>query len=46
MTSGVLPLPGRKKALSGPGATFGAHPDEFYVLKDSIDVSDRLPPRG
>jgi hypothetical protein len=40
------PFPSRKKAQSGPGAACGACPEEFYVVKDSIDVSYRPPPRG
>jgi hypothetical protein len=47
MTFGcVLPVPSRKKALSGPGAAYGAYPAEFYVVEDSIDVNYRLPPRA
>jgi hypothetical protein len=40
------PFPSRKKAQSGPDAACGACPDEFYVVKDSIDVSYRQPPRA
>ena len=39
-------FPGRKKAQSGPGAACGDCPDEFYVVEDSIDVSNRPSPRG
>jgi len=47
MTSVFVRLfPGRKKALAGPRAACVACPDAFYVVEDSIDVSDRLPPHG
>jgi hypothetical protein len=36
----VMPIPSRKKALSGPGAASCARPEVLYVVGVSIDVSE------
>jgi hypothetical protein len=42
----VLPISGRKKARSGPGAACGACPEKCYVVVGSIDLRDRPLPRA
>jgi hypothetical protein len=41
MSSLVFPIPSRKKAQSGPGATSFADPEVLYVVGVSIDVLGR-----